>query len=288
MEKYAIIEFFKKIHFSVIDDKYLAREILTATTKSVFLFFLLLFAISLSVSAILRTVKITNLVPEKVFGAVGVLKFQDYKLVSSDTLKEVENWRLKEFGTLISGLRIPAAQYYPVRVTVGQDDFIDTEKDFVNVGKTHFSTNILPMFLMKNADNMINISWKEIFKESNITVDLNFYKTLVSKPAFKINIFLSQLVIIGCFQMFVSILQIWISLMIYLMFFGRKLNVSAKFRLLSLTTIPYFIIMPVSLFAANVSLFATDISLVCALIITIRAITQIEILLSKGVNYEKL
>jgi len=55
-----------------------------------------------------------------------------------------------------------------------------------------------------------------------------------------------------------------------------------------LTTIPYFIIMPVSFCAANGISFATDIALVCALIITIRAITQVELFLTKRINYEKL
>jgi len=269
-------EFFKKIHLSVVDAKYLVSQASNAKTKSVFLFFLLFFMLSLAISSATRTAKITKQVPDILVSAVGVLKFEDNKLVSPDTIKIIDNWRLKELGTLISGMRVPQAVTYPIQVSIGTDSINTTQNPFVHIGKTAFSTNILSALFSKNPDEVQSVAWNKILPSKNIVADANFYITQLSNPANKINIFFAGLIIIGI-EMTSAILQIWIAILIYLVFFGRNLNIFGRLRLIMLTTIPYFILMPVSLAAANGISFTTDIALVCGLIMTIRAVTQLDL-----------
>jgi hypothetical protein len=151
----------------------------------------------------------------------------------------------------------------------------------MHFGESAFSTNILSSMFANKPENIQTFLYKDILKTPYATVNAGFYSALLSKPLNIINLFFMQVMITGV-QMLSAILQIWISIMIYLIFFGRKLNVPAKFRLLMLITIPYFILLPVSMSAANGILFTTDFALIAALIITIRAITHIELTLVRG------
>jgi hypothetical protein len=282
MEENKLIQFFNKIHLSVVDAKYLASQALSAAMKPVFLFFLLLFFLSLAISSAFRTAKITKHAPEILASTLGVLKFENYNLVSPDTLIFVDSWRLKELGALISGVKIPQSVAYPIEITIGIDSIKTTQKPFFHIGETAFSTNTLPSFLNEYLDK----SWNKILPSPNVIADVDFYKTLFSKVSSKINIFFVIFVFIGI-EMFLAISQIWISILIYLLFFGRKLNFYRRLRLLMLATIPYFILMPVSFAAANGIAFTTDIALVAALIMTIRAVTQLDPIPTKGNGNEK-
>jgi len=286
MEENAIIKFFREIHLSAVDAKYLASQALNASWKSVFLFFIAVFFISLTISSISRTARITKFAPELLSAAVGILKFDNYKLTSPDTLISVDGWKLKEIGTLITGVKLPKSAAYPIAVTVGTDSIASAKTPFIHVGENAFSTNILSIFLRRNPDRIQNISWSEILPAANPLVDANYYKTQFSKISNKFKIFVAGFVIIGV-GMFEAILHIWVSLLIYLLFFGQKLNFSGRHRLIMLATTPYFILMPVSLTAAKSFDFTTDIALICALIMTIRAVPNLDLISVKENGNEK-
>jgi hypothetical protein len=222
-----------------------------------------------------------------IYNAAGGLKFENYVLVSPDKLKIVDGAKINELGVLVSGIKIPSQVSYPIAITIGGTDSIkNAESPFIHIGETAFSTNILPFFLEKNPAKIQKASWEKILKTPNITIDENFYEIHFKKISSRINIFWTEFFIIGM-EMSGAIFQIWISIFVYLIFFGRKLVFPAKFRLLMLICTPYFIIMPVSLIAAKGILFVTDISLVCAVIITVRAILRIDGLKEGGGNEVK-
>jgi len=276
--------FFKKIHLSVFDSDFLASQALNSTVKKTAQFFLALFLSSLTISALSRAVKICANAPNLIYGAAGVIKFEDYVLVFPDTLKVVESAKINELGTLISGIKIPAPVSYPVAITIGgTDSAVSSVGPFIHIGKTAFLINALSFFFEKNPAKVQKASWKEILKTPNMTIDESFYAAHFKKISSKINIFWTEFFVIGV-EMSGAIMQIWISVFIYLIFFGRNLDFYAKFRLLMLICTPYFIIMPVSLVAAKGILFTTDISLVCAVIITVRAMLRIDVIREGGGN----
>jgi hypothetical protein len=288
MEENVIIRFFKKIHLSIVDSNYLANEVLNTAFKSVFWFFFAVLMLSLSVSAISRSVKISKYAPEAIVSTVGVLQFENYRLISPDSIKQIEGWRLKEVGALVSGIRVPQSVEYPASISVGTDEIDSSKRAFIHIGETAFSSNVLASIFGRNKSNNVQqILWTEVLSSPNIIVDEGFYIAQFGKIQNIIGIFFAQQILIGL-EFFGAILQIWLSLMIYLLFFGKNLKLPSKFRLLMLATIPYFIIMPISLAAANGILFTTDIALVAALIITIRAVTRIESSIAKKENYEAL
>jgi len=276
--------FFKKIHMSVFDSNFLASQALDSTVKKTAQFFFALFLASLTISAISRAVRICAAAPNLIYGAAGVIKFEDYVLVFPDTLKNVESAKINELGTLVSGIKIPTTISYPIAITIGETDSATSAKSpFIHIGKTAFSTNVLSFFFEKNPAKIQRINWKEILKTPNMTIDENFYAAHFKKISSRINVFWTEFFVIGV-EMSGAILQIWISIFIYLIFFGRNLDFYAKFRLLMLICTPYFIIMPVSLVAAKGILFTTDISLVCAVIITVRAMLRIDGIREGGEN----
>ena len=287
MEENAIIQFFKKIHLTIVDAQHLASRALGAATKSVFLFFMLVFLFSLALSSAVRTIKITQSAPELLVSAAGILKFNSYNMVSPDTLFSVDVWRLKEIGTLISGLSFPQTTAYPIAVSIGTDKVEITQKPFLHVGETALFTNILPDFLKSDTNSVQKFSWDKILPYPNAVIDVSFYETQFSQMRNKFGIFLTIGVLISI-EMFSAMLQIWISILIYLLFFGRKLNIFGRIRLILLTTIPYFILMPVSIMAANGTPFTTDIALVGGLIMTFRAVSKIDLTSTKEFADEKL
>ena len=279
--------FFKKIHLSVFDSNFLASQALDSTVKKTSQFFFALFLSSLTISALSRAVKICAAAPDLIYGAAGVLKFEDYVLIFPDTLKVVEGAKINELGMLVSGIKIPTPKYYPVAITIGgTDSAVSAKSPFIHIGKTAFSTNVLSFFFEKNPAKVQRVIWKEILKTPNMTIDKGFYAAHFKKISSRINVFWTEFFVIGL-EMSGAILQIWISVFVYLIFFGRKLDFYAKFRLLMLICTPYFIIMPVSLVAAKGILFSTDISLVCAVIITVRAMLRIDVIREGGGNEVK-
>jgi hypothetical protein len=275
MEENKIVQFFKKINRTVVDAQYLASQALSGKTKSVLLFFFSLFLISLAISAIFRSVNITKSAPEILVSAFGVLRFENNKLVSPDTLVSIDGGKINKLGALISGLRVPPSLAYPIKITAGTDSIISAKEPFVHIGESAFSSNVLSLLFNKKPSEIQYISWNKILPSPNAALNLDFYKEQFSKIPNKISIYSAAFIIIGA-EMFSAILQIWISILIYLLFFGRKLKFLGRFRMLMLTAIPYFILMPVSLAAANGFAFTTDIALVGGLIMTFRAVGQLE------------
>jgi hypothetical protein len=279
--------FFKKIHLSVFDSNFLASQALDSTVKKTAQFFMALLLSSLTISALSRAVKICASAPNLIYGAAGVIKFEDYVLIFPDTLKIVEGTKINELGTLVSGIKIPTPVSYPIAITIGgTDSVVSAKSPFMHIGKTAFSTNVLSFFFEKDPAKVQKASWKEILKTPNMTIDENFYVAHFKKFSSKISIFCTEFFVIGL-EMSGAVLQIWISIFIYLIFFGRNLDFYAKFRILMLICTPYFIIMPVSLVAAKGILFTTDISLVCAVIITVRAMLRIDVIREGGGNEVK-
>lgn len=287
MKENAILQFFKKIHLSVVDARYLASQSLNATTKSVFWFFISFFFISLAISSISRTERITKLAPEAMVSTFGILKFENNSLISPDTLKYVDGWRLKELGALVSGIKIPQSVVYPVEITIGTDSIKTTQNSFIHIGKTAFYTNFLSSYFSKNEDDTQSVLWEKILPSQNLVVDADFYRSEFSKLSNRLNIFFAEVFIIGI-EMTSAIMQIWIAILIYLLFFGRMFNFFGRIRLLMLTTVPYFILMPVSIAAANGVVWTTDIALIAGLVMTFRALTTIETPLNKENKNEKI
>ena len=270
MGENAIVKFFQKIHLLVFDSKFLASEVFGSTLRKVFMFLGALFIMSLVLSSVSRVIKLNEFAPNLIHSALGTMEFENYVLTSPDTLKIVDGWRLNELITLISGVKMPLSVSYPIEISVGGDTVKTTGgKLFVHVGKTEFSTNVM------SRKNIQSVGWDKILKTPNIVINEKFYKAYFGNPLNKIGIFLGEILIIG-FEMFKSILQIGLSILIYLLFFGKKLKFPEKLKLIMFSLIPYLIIMPVSLFAAKNILFVNNIALICAVIIAIRAIIQSE------------
>jgi hypothetical protein len=260
---------------SIFDSEFLAREILTSTTRKTAAFFLILFSLSLAVSSTSRVVKICKEAPDLIYSATGTLVFEKYALISPDTLKIIDGTKINRLGTLVSGIKLSQNISYPIDITIGSDKALSAaegKNTFIHIGKNALTTNVLSALFGYESQKT---TWDRILKTPNITIDEIFYKNYFSKFSNKIGFWVMGFIVIGI-QMFQSILQVWLSIFIYLLFFGKKLRLIEKIRLLMLTFIPYFIIMPVSLFAAKGILFTTDISLLCAVILTIRAIVKVD------------
>ncbi|MCL2844726.1 MAG: hypothetical protein FWE23_04650 [Chitinivibrionia bacterium] len=269
----AAIEFFRKIHLSIFNRDYLADEVLYSTVKQTLLFFFILFAISVGVSGISRTISVNRNAPNAIFSSVGELRFENNMLVSPDTIKQVEAWRLREFSALITGVRIPTEANQPFSLTVGGDSIPNTDDNFMHLGKSAFSTNMTTFIF---GDEMQVIEWSRILPDPNLRIDnADFYKKLFLQPVNATTMFfLQSVMLVG--RMFFGIIQIWLALFFYMLFFGKRLNAAARFRLLLLTATPYFIITPLSIFAADGVWFATDIALVAALIMTVRSLNKVD------------
>lgn len=271
MDENTIAQFFRKIHLLIFDSKFLVSQVLTSTLGKILTFFLTLFFLSLVLSSVSRVIKISEFAPNLIYSAVGTMKFENYVLTCPDTLKQIDKWKFNELTALISGVKVPQSFSYSIEISMGSDRLKNPSSPFLHIGKTEFSTNVM------------SVGWNKILKKPNMTIDENFYKTYFKNPLNRFGIFLAEILIIGL-EMLKSIFQIWLSILIYLLFFGKRLKFPEKFKLITITAIPYLIIMPISLFAAKSILFTTDISLLCAVVIAIRAIFQIEKNYGEGIQ----
>ena len=270
----AIVEFFKKIHLSIFNRDYLVDEVLYGTVKQSLLFFIILFALSLGVSSILRTITITQKAPDILFSAIGELKFENNTLISPDTTKHIDAWRVREFSALMTGVRIPTDAASPFAFSVG-GDFFDTNDNFVHFGKSAFSSNVMAQIF--GGETQVT-EWSKILTNPNLKMDkAASYRTILTQPLSLMSLFFLQNVMLGGGTLF-GILQIWLALFFYMLFFGKRLNAAARFRLLLLTATPYFIIATISIFAADGVWFATDLALVAALIMTVRCLNKVDII----------
>ncbi|MDR0304084.1 MAG: hypothetical protein LBH98_04845 [Chitinispirillales bacterium] len=275
MNDNAVTRFFMKIHLSVFDSGFLASEILVSNLKNVAAFFSICFFLSLVLASVSRVIKISEEAPRLAYSALGTVKFENYVLVYPDTLKQIDSWKLTELGTLVSGVKLPKNVSYPIEVTIGTDSVKNNGKPFLHAGKNEFSTNIMSILFERKPQKIQRIGWKKILKNPNVTADENFYKAYFKKVSNKFGFLCTEFVVIGL-EMLKSLFHIWLPVLIYLLFFGKRLKFNGKIKLVMFAAIPYLIITPVSLLAAKGILFTTDISLVCAVIITIRALVQIE------------
>lgn len=266
-------DFFKKINLCVTDANYLATQALNATTKSALGFFFLLFLISMLISAGTRTAKIVKSAPDILVSSVGILEFENYNLITPDTLKQING---RKIIALISGKNISQTANNPIDITAGIDSIKTSQKPFIHIGKTGFSTNIFSIISQNNASVIQNIPWTKTLPSPNLIADANFYKKQFSNISTKTQLFIGALIIISV-DMISAILQIWIAILIYLLFFGRTLKFAGRLRMLMFATIPYFIVMPISILATNGFAWTTDIALIGGLIMTFRAVTRLDL-----------
>jgi len=285
MNENVFINFFSKIHLSIVDAKYLAAEALSAKTKSVLFFFISLLLLSLTISAVARSAKIIKFAPDILVSTLGVLKFQNYNLISPDSLISVEGWKIKELNELVSGAKIAPTVNYPILLSIGTDSVSAAQNPFIHIGRTYFTTNIVSAIFRGNPSVVQNVLWEKLLPAPNAVLDADFYRAQFSQIQNKISTFFAAFAIL-CADIFSAVLQIWISILIYLIFFGKKLRVAGRFRMLMLATIPYFILLPISIFAANGIAFTTDIALIGGLIMTFRATGRINEPLLKENNNE--
>jgi len=270
----AAVEFFRKIHLTVFNRDYFVDNVLHSFLKPTLSFFLTLFALSLVISAIARTVTVSQKAPTMLSSLTGELSFQDHALVSPDTLRQVEQWRIRELSSLVTGVINIPNETQIFLLSIGGDSIPNKATPFIHLGKSAFSTNVASFL---SGNEIQTLEWSRILQNPNMKTDAEFYRAALAQPATAATLFFVQVFVLSG-RMGFGVVQIWIALLVYMIFFGRKLNAPAKFRLLLLASTPYFIFALISIFAADGVWFATDLALVAALIITVRGLNKVDLI----------